>query len=427
MSARQALRSVPKGDVPVTRHFSLTDETRDTELTLVEPPESAPVWRFQKITKIQTVGFCDWVSIYQRHFGGGLPVIADGALMRIDRHGETICTTLGKEKIVGSHETAVFVRCDGETVWFDGNVSKFGRADNLFGYSFQECLSLINNVLVNLQLPPFTEGESFISNNKGNPKTIWTGAIVTRLDLTENHQTGSAANAYHFMQHLQGQQASRLKTGTYGDGETVDFGRGSRRLYFKAYLKGPELRRHITKSVKPSGAFSPRAAPDVSKMTSAELRLHFADMPLNQYVLDVADWCDSVGLVRVEMTFKSTMLHSMGCNYLGALDMKQLEDVFAERCSIFTRATADVNEITDLPKQVLSTYRMWAAGDDVVNKISRATFYRHRRELIPYGVDIAIKSNVITLKTKTRVIKLGPASMPDWYELPTLERKYYVG
>lgn len=415
----------PEGDVQVTRHFSLTGEIPAPKLALVVTPEPVPVWRVQAITKIQTIGFCDWVSIYQRHFGGGLPVISDGAVMRVDRHGETICVTLGKEKIVGSHETSVFVRCDGETVWFDGNVSKFGRTDNLFGYSFQECLSIINAVLINLQLPPFTEGEKYLSNHKGQPKTVWTGAIVTRIDITENHQTGSAANAYHFMQHLQGQQQSRLKTGTYGDGETVDFGRGSRRLYFKAYLKGPELRRHITKDIKPSGAFNAlHGAKDVEKMTGPELRLHFAGMPKNQYVLDVADWCDSMGLVRVEMTFKSTMLHSMGCNYLGALDMKQLEDVFTDRCSIFTRASADVNEITDLPRQVLSTYRMWAAGDDVINKVSRATFYRHRKELIPYGVDIAIKSNVISLKTKTRVIKLGPASMPEWYELPTLKDRY---
>ena len=413
-----------QGDVPVTRHFSLTGETNRPNLTLVVPPESVSSWKFQSISKIQTIGFCDWISIYQRHFGARLPQVSNGVVMKIDRHGETICVTLGKEKIVGSHETSVFVRCDGDTVWFDGNVSKFGRTDNVFGYSFQECIYLINQILVNLELPPFSEGEKFITNNKGTPKTVWTGAIVTRMDLTENHMTGSASNAYHFMQHLQSQQASRLKTGTYGDGETVDFGRGSRRLYFKAYLKGPELRRHIKKENK---GFTPVLGVDnIDKASSSDLRQYFTERGLNQYTLDLADWCDSVGLVRVEMTFKSTILHSMGCNYLGALDMKQLEAVFTDRCSIFTRAVADVNEITDLPRPVLSTYRMWAAGDDVITKVSRATFYRHRKELLPYGVDIAIKSNVISLKTKTRVIKLGPASMPDWYDLPNPERKYYA-
>lgn len=38
-----------------------------------------------------------------------------------------------------------------------------------------------------------------------------------------------------------------------------------------------------------------------------------------------------------------------------------------------------------------------------------------------FGVDIAIKSNVIQFKPKVRVIKLGPVSIPDWYELPQAE------
>jgi hypothetical protein len=400
--------------VPVTRHFSLTHETNHVfgavdsfvdvpELPLLFPkPGSHPEWYPRPVTKVQLIGFCDWLSIYQRHPGGGLPKVADGAVMRIDSDGQVESVTLKKQCIEGSHETSVFVRCDGETVWFDGNVSKWGRPDNVFGYPFRQCLLIINNLLQNLGLPPFTDGERYISNFKGDPRTCWTGAMVTRVDVTRNFSVGSKENAYHFMRYLQGQQASRLKTGTYGDGETVDWGRGSRRLYFKAYLKGPELRRHISRAAAGDSFVKP--AP-------------------NPYVLQLADWCDSVGLVRVEMTFKATKLHDMGCHYLGGFDMKQLEIEFEERCEVLTRASADVDELTELPKALLSTYRMWQAGDDLTAKLSRASFYRHRTALLPYGVDIAIKSNVVPLKTKTRVIQLGPVSMPDFYELPTIERK----
>ena len=61
---------------------------------------------------------------------------------------------------------------------------------------------------------------------------------------------------------------------------------------------------------------------------------------------------------------------------------------------------------------------MWQAGDDLASKYSRATLYRYRAKLLPYGVDIAIKSNVIKFEPKTRVIKLGPVSRPDFYEFP---------
>ena len=394
----------------VTRHFSLTSETEPCFSGPHPAPETAPVvdirtratWHVRPVTKVQLIGFCDWLSIYQRH-GGGLPKIANGAVMRIDADGEVESLTLKKLSIEGSHETSVFVRCDGETVWFDGNVSRWGRPDNVFGYSFAKCLLIINNLLASLGLPPFTEGERYVSNFKGEPRTCWTGAIVTRVDVTRNFSTGSKEDAYHFMRYLQGQQASRLKTGTYGEGETVDWGRGSRRLYFKAYLKGPELRRHATRAANAADSF--------------------VKPPVDPYVMQLADWCDSVGLVRVEMTFKATKLHDMGCHYLGGFDMKQLEIEFEERCEVLTRATAQVEELTQLPKALLSTYRMWQAGDDLTVKLSRATFYRHRRELLAYGVDIAIKSNVVPLKTRTRVIQLGPVSMPDFYELLPIERK----
>lgn len=400
----------------VTRQSSTVDGTNRFELVppvevdvpelfhLFPKPGSKPEWYPRPVTKVQLVGFCDWLSMYQRHYGGGLPKVADGAVMRIDADGEVESVTLKKHCIEGSHETSVFVRCDGETVWFDGNVSRWGRPDNVFGYSFRQCLQIINSLLQSLGLPPFTEGERYVTNVKGEPRTVWTGAKVTRVDVTRNFSVGSKEDAYHFMRYLSGQQADRVKTGTYGEGETVDWGRGSRYAYAKAYLKGPELRRHAGRAAPGDNLFKP--APD-------------------PYILQLADWCDSVGLVRFEMTFKATKLHDMGCNHLGGFDMKQLEIEFERKAEILTRANADVEELTALPKHLLATYRMWQAGDDLTLKLARNTFYVHRRALLPYGVDIAIKSNVVPMRARTRVIQLGPVSMPDFYELPPIERKRY--
>lgn len=355
------------------------------------------------------VGFCDWLTIYQRHFRDDLPKIADGAVMRIDKDGEVETVTLKKSRIEGSFETAVFVRCDGQTVFFDGNVSKWGRPDNVFGYSFTECLQIINKLLIKLGLPPFTEGDKYFTNVKGEPRTCWTGAIVTRFDMTCNYAVGSKEDAYAYMRHLGTQQASRLKTGVYGDGETVEFGRGSRNYYLKAYLKGPELRRHAGK------------VQDAEGIENGTVNAYEKGI-VNPYVLRLADWCDAVGLIRVELEFKTTKLHRIGCHYLGGFDMKQLEIEFDRITEVMSRGSAEADDFSLLPKAVLSTYRMWQAGDDITSKISRATFYRHRRELLVMGVDIAIKSNVVQMKPRTRVIKLGPVSMPDWYELPPIER-----
>lgn len=350
--------------------------------------ETSPVWTSSRQDLFQRTGFCDWVSIYQRHF---TPVkkFSAGAIITVDEHGEIVSMVLKRERFEGSHESAVMLRSDGETVWFDGNVSKFNRKDNVFGFTFAECLRRINEICDMVGLPHFTEGERYLSNVNGNPGMRWTGAKVTRLDITENFATGSRDNASHFMRFLQEQQASRLKTGTYGDEETVDYGRGSRHVYFKLYNKAKEIRRHALKTKN-------------------------AD---DEYLNRLADWCDDVGLVRAELTLKARKLRDIGCDYLGGFNMKHAEQEFVDKCGVFTRADAQVDDLPKLPASVLGTLRMWENGDDVSGKLSRATFYRHRSALLPHGVDIAIKSSTTRLKMRTRVIKLGPVAIPSWYEL----------
>jgi len=351
-------------------------------------------WYPASPTKFQSVGFCDWISLYQRH-GGRLPRVSDGAFFSVDANGVTVNTRLKRLALEGSHETKVFIRCDGDTVWFEGNASRFRRPDNVFGYTFRQCVDRVNALLGEFDLPPFTEGDRYITNWRSMPRSAWTGAKVTRIDLTENYATGSKEDAYHFMRWLGTQQGTRMKVGTYGDGETVDFNRGSRRVYSKAYLKGPEIRR--------TGIAT-------------------------DYLERLADWCDAVGLVRFESTVKSNQLDYLRCNYLGGFDMKQLELEFEKRKETLDRASAEIEEITDAPKHLLSTYRMWAAGDDITAKLSRRSFFYHRKELLAYGVDISVKpdlGNVEFLKPKTRVIRLGPVSPPDWYELPEIERRRY--
>lgn len=346
--------------------------------------ETSEVWQPAGRDLFQRVGFCDWVSIYQRHTS---PVkkYSNGAIVTVDEHGEVTGIVLKRHQFKGSHESAIMLRSDGETVEFSGNVSKFNRMDNVFGLPFQSCIEKINRICEQAGLPPFSEGRRFVSNNNGHPEVKWTGAKITRLDVTENFQTGSRDNARHFMRFLQQQQASRLKTGTYGDEETVDYGRGSRHVYFKVYTKGAEIERHAGK------------------------------VP-SEYLQTLANWCHEVGLVRAELTVKSRKLRDLGCSYLGGFNMKLIEQEFAQKCEVFTRASAEVEDLPKLPRALMGTLRAWEHGDSL-HHLSKATFYRHRAALLPYGIDIAIKSNVTQLKTRTRVIKLGPVPVPSWYEL----------
>lgn len=384
------------GDVHVTRHF-IPLERKNSLKNNQNPLEKSEHQTDHFSLTDETSGiFCDWVSIYQTH-EAALPVMSDGCYVRFDADGTHEHTTLKKLRIEGSHETAIFIKCDGHTVHFEGNVSKWGRQDNVFGFTFPECITRINALLASHGLPSFTAGKKMEVNTPQGWRTQWTGARITRLDVTENFAAGSAENAYHFMRFLASQQASRLKTGTHGEGETVDFGRGSRRVYSKAYLKGPELLRHAKNPKKNQSEFS---------------------KPFDPYLFELAEWCNSIGLVRFETTYKSTFLIDNGFQFLGGINMQQLEIDFKERQSVFTRASCEIEDLSSLDAKTLAVYRMWQAGDDIVSTYKKSQFYKYRNALLPFGVDIAVKSNIVQFQPKTRIIKLEPVKIPDFYQIP---------
>jgi hypothetical protein len=184
----------------------------------------------KKPTKSEYPFFIDWITIEQTHWNLSepLPIISDGLVESWDLNGEKEWQVIKSKTLEGSHSSKIQVRCDGNTVRLSGNVGRFGRSNNLFGYSFDEIIQKTNQILDFYGLPHFTAGESSFFQSS---KTLqYSGAKVTRLDLTANYSTGSEQDACDFLRWLSSQQASRVKTGVYGEGATVDFGRGSRNL-----------------------------------------------------------------------------------------------------------------------------------------------------------------------------------------------------
>lgn len=329
--------------------------------------------------------FVDWLTMRQSH-EIELPIINAGVVCGIDAHGEIEWQTQRASQIQGSFDTSIQLRCDGHTVLFSGNVSRFGRTNNLFGFSFADCLRRVNHILARFGLPPFSAGKKFhrhVRSQDGsiNLRSAWTGATISRIDMTGNYETGSISNARAYLEWLATQQGNaRLKVGTRVDGETVDWGRGSRRLYSKIYIKSAELRKH--------------------------------DGPP-----ELIEYCEEVGLVRFEVTAKSTQLIAMGCNYLGGFDMHKITQLFNERAAVLSRANHAHDDLESLPNMFRRTARDYLAGDDLQRHLSVSTFRRHRLALLPYGLDISVRRNVINFQPRIRVIELKAASVPSWYQL----------
>src|SRR5215217_4285247 len=100
--------------------------------------------------------FCDWISAYQVH-PEGVPTVNDGHVFSVDQDGEVKWDVPSKLVHRGSHDTSIRIRSDGFRVTIDGNIGRFDRADNLFGYSVLDCIKLANHALAKFDLPPLQD------------------------------------------------------------------------------------------------------------------------------------------------------------------------------------------------------------------------------------------------------------------------------
>ena len=73
----------------------------------------------------------------------------------------------------------------------------------------------------------------------------------------------------------------------------------------------------------------------------------------------------------------------------------------------------DYETLNDLPRHLRGTYASWRNGWPL--KLSLSTFYRHRRLLLAYGVDISIPAKVVPLPVRVRYVDVAALEAPNWY------------
>jgi len=330
--------------------------------------------------------FCDWLSMYQVHFEG-VPLVNDGHVFSVDQEGEIQWDVAQKLVHRGSHDTSIRIRSDGFRVSLEGNIGRFNRSDNLFGYSVQECIALANKLLDEFGLPPFKDAAPMQLVKKGGEDGGYqaVGAVVTRVDLTCNWCAGSPGNVEQFIRHLQGFKSGRQEPRSYKT-TGVSWGEGSKYWYAKVYDKAAEYFRQCGKKAK---AF---------------------DAPLFQYMLDT-------GIARHEIELKSRYLKQ---NNLWRMCQwgDGMEDRIYALFNDVIGGESHVDQFLEIPGRAGELAVAWRDGADLKKRLSTATYYRYRKQLLQYGVDIAVPANVSRLRSRVEVITLAPAVAPTWYVLP---------
>lgn len=336
--------------------------------------------------------FCDWLSIYQVHLGG-VPVVNSGHVFSVDQDGVVQWDVPQKLVHRGSHDTSIRIRSDGHRVSLEGNIGRFDRSDNLFGYSVLECVRLANRLLAQFGLPPFSDAAPMPLVKKvgasgdvdGGFQAV--GAVITRIDLTCNWSTGSPGNCEQFIRYLQGFKSGRQEPRSYKT-TGVAWGEGSKYWYAKVYDKAGEYFRQCGKQ---------------AKGFNADL---FAYMTTN-------------GIARHEISLKSRYLKQNNLwrfTHWG-MGMQTEDRVYALFNDVIGGET-HVDSFLEIPGRAGELAVAWRDGADLKKRLAQNTYYRYRRELLKYGIDIAVPSNVKRLRQRVEVIALSPAPVPDWYVLP---------
>ncbi len=311
-----------------------------------------------------------------------------GSVMKITADGELEWRTECRVSVEGSHESSVQVRSIGaldaqgraHTLWFSGNPSKFLQGHNVFGSDDLVALMLdaYLKVLASLDITPTLE----------DLKLVKQGAYpITTIDINYSFELPSRSDVLAWI------RAAEFKSKTrHGrpamKGGTLYWGKSSQRWALKVYSKGEEI----------------------------EAKNHRLPDPLINTL--IPEWADSK--LRLELRLKSKELKQRCIEMARDMSPSRVKELYVEyvrRIEMPEQIELSDEQQMKLPRGLCSTYILWKQGQDLRSILPKPTYYRHRRALLEYDINIALrqdkvpKSNVIPL---LKVLEATPATVPEW-------------
>jgi hypothetical protein len=219
---------------------------------------------------------------------------------------------------------------------------------------------------------------------------FYTGAQITRLDVTLNISTGSEQNLTDYIYTMSQSTIPRLTTTR--NKNTVYFGKNSTYRTLKIYSKHLELiEKNLPKTQNP------------------------------EYINKLAINCKQNGIARIEIKYGSKFLRKNGLRATSNINHKKIVNLFMQDIKPMTQDIKQL-ELDDLSNGELGTLMIYLAGIDVKSRLSVRTYYKHKKRLKEIGYDIG-NSNLIRLEVKPKIITLTASTPPDFYIFPECQRK----
>ena len=333
----------------------------------------------------------DWVTCKIPFFYEG--IISDGELLNVTRDGEVSYSVRKRRSFRGSYDGAITLRTaevddQGNTIKAElsGNPVKFLQGHNLFG----------SDDLLNLVLETVYKLSGLL--NYSQPDWVLNLLIsgsytISRVDINRMFSLSNRAEVLSYLYSLSASSRT-LSQSAVTSGSTVYLNKSSRRWSFKFYSKAQEV----------------------------ELKRNRAQGCL-ELPQGLRDWVEP--MLRAELTLKSNELRELQLHRAANWNTIETQSLFAdyaERIQMSEqKINTDIQKLTDelRPKAALATYHLWKDGHDVRRFLPQNTFYRHRRALKAFGVDVSMPppkpdstaSNVVPF---CKTLELRAAVLPDW-------------
>lgn len=273
-------------------------------------------------------------------------------------------------------------------IWISGNPAKFLQGHNVFGTDdLKYLMAKFFDALLKIDLLSLDPTDQEYQD-------IQDGHIsLLRVDINQSWLLESKSDVLAWIRAAGKCAALRRRGKGQFSGDTLYFQKNSRHWAVKCYSKGHEL------SAKGRGLHPRLAHPQLIDWAEKALRIELVlrSMFLRKTPLQhVSHWTPETARM---------LLHSV------VLDNLEISDNMAINDEI----------LAALPTRLKGIYALWVNGDDMRAHMSKTAFYRWRKALLPYGVDIAMvqedasKTNVVPL---IRYLEAMPATIPAWaYEL----------
>ena len=300
----------------------------------------------------------DWVSAILpcKHDPSKL---ISGLVMSFDAQGNNEWTVNKTLSVEGSYSSKIQIKSHTENqIYISGNPTKFLQGHNLFGSN--DLVSIMgkffDELLTHKNLGLCPDPFQYANIKDGHYE-------LTRVDVNETWHLNSQKDVQAWIRAVGETAYLKHRGAGQFSGDTAYFGKNSRRWALKCYSKGLEI---LAKGHKLPPEL---ATPEMLEYAHKALRIEGVTRQLELKRRDL----------HIASNWDIDTAEELLLEYISKLEMS---DVYMLKDDV----------LDSLPPRLRLTYQAWLNGDDLKTVLSRPTFYRYRKQILQYGVDISSKS-----------------------------------